>query len=183
MKKIILLLCSIFILFAAFHKKETITITGQIKDGNGVAVPYVTVTAGGVHVTADSGGTYKIVADENEKYLSFTGVGYETQKVKINKRKIVNVIMKPVSSELTAMVVPGYSAAKAKMLQGKVSGLYITGTSPAGYPRNNLQDEEYNTEEYDNIVENGFHKVSDDPLSTFSIDVDAASYSNVRRYL
>ncbi len=43
--------------------------------------------------------------------------------------------------------------------------------------------ENYNTEDYDHITENGFHKVSDDPLSTFSIDVDAASYSNVRRYL
>jgi Ca-activated chloride channel family protein len=41
----------------------------------------------------------------------------------------------------------------------------------------------FNTEEYSNISENGFHKVTDDPLSTFSIDVDAASYSNVRRYL
>ena len=40
-----------------------------------------------------------------------------------------------------------------------------------------------NTEEYSNISENGFHKVTDDPLSTFSIDVDAASYSNVRRFL
>ncbi len=40
-----------------------------------------------------------------------------------------------------------------------------------------------NTEGYGPIVENGFHKVTDDPLSTFSIDVDAASYSNVRRFL
>ena len=44
-------------------------------------------------------------------------------------------------------------------------------------------DEGSNTEEYSNITENGFHKVTDEPLSTFSIDVDAASYSNVRRYL
>ena len=43
--------------------------------------------------------------------------------------------------------------------------------------------EDFNTEGYDNITENRFLKVSDNPLSTFSIDVDAASYSNVRRYL
>src|SRR6185436_18376786 len=42
---------------------------------------------------------------------------------------------------------------------------------------------EFNTEGYDNITENRFHKVTDNPLSTFSIDVDAASYSNVRRFL
>ncbi|MEI9910817.1 MAG: von Willebrand factor type A domain-containing protein [Bacteroidota bacterium] len=42
---------------------------------------------------------------------------------------------------------------------------------------------EFNTEGYDNISENRFLKVTDNPLSTFSIDVDAASYSNVRRYI
>jgi Ca-activated chloride channel family protein len=42
---------------------------------------------------------------------------------------------------------------------------------------------EFNTEAYDRIEENRFRRVSDDPLSTFSIDVDTASYSNVRRFL
>jgi Ca-activated chloride channel family protein len=41
----------------------------------------------------------------------------------------------------------------------------------------------FNTEEYAPIVENPFLAVSQNPLSTFSIDVDEASYSNVRRYL
>jgi Ca-activated chloride channel homolog len=41
----------------------------------------------------------------------------------------------------------------------------------------------FNTEDYDAIVENKFLAVTENPLSTFSIDVDAASYSNVRRYL
>ena len=38
-------------------------------------------------------------------------------------------------------------------------------------------------ESYAHIQENGFVRVSDDPLSTFSIDVDTASYANVRRFL
>jgi len=42
---------------------------------------------------------------------------------------------------------------------------------------------EFNTEAYDRIEENRFRRVSDDPLSTFSIDVDTASYANVRRFL
>jgi len=42
---------------------------------------------------------------------------------------------------------------------------------------------EHNTEAYDHIVENPFRKVTDEPLSTFSIDVDTASYANVRRFL
>lgn len=40
-----------------------------------------------------------------------------------------------------------------------------------------------NTEDYDNIIENRFLSPLKEPLSTFSIDVDEASYSNVRRYL
>ncbi|MBL7745871.1 MAG: VWA domain-containing protein [Chitinophagaceae bacterium] len=40
-----------------------------------------------------------------------------------------------------------------------------------------------NTEDYDNIVENKFLAATQNPLSTFSIDVDEAAYSNVRRYL
>ncbi len=42
---------------------------------------------------------------------------------------------------------------------------------------------EHNTEEYNAIVENNFKSVRDYPLSTFSVDVDTASYSNVRRMI
>ena len=44
-------------------------------------------------------------------------------------------------------------------------------------------DEDYNTAEYSDLEENGFKDVSVSPLSTFSADVDTASYSNVRRML
>ncbi|MCB0419484.1 MAG: von Willebrand factor type A domain-containing protein, partial [Bdellovibrionales bacterium] len=43
--------------------------------------------------------------------------------------------------------------------------------------------ESFNTESYDRINDNEFCQVSDHPLSTFSIDVDTASYANVRRFL
>ncbi|MBP7077754.1 MAG: von Willebrand factor type A domain-containing protein [Bacteroidales bacterium] len=42
---------------------------------------------------------------------------------------------------------------------------------------------DWNTESYDYINENKFKTVTNDPLSTFSIDVDRASYSNVRRFI
>lgn len=42
---------------------------------------------------------------------------------------------------------------------------------------------EHNTEAYDNIVENSYLLTQQNPLSTFSIDVDTASYSNMRRFL
>ena len=42
---------------------------------------------------------------------------------------------------------------------------------------------DFNAERYDRIDENPFVRVADEPLSTFSIDVDTASYANVRRFL
>ena len=42
---------------------------------------------------------------------------------------------------------------------------------------------DFNTEEYGVIDEAGFVGVATSPLSTFSIDVDTAAYSNVRRFL
>ena len=55
-------------------------------------------------------------------------------------------------------------------------GRYVPGDS-------NRQTIGFNTEAYDHIEENRFRRVNADPLSTFSIDVDTASYANVRRYL
>jgi len=42
---------------------------------------------------------------------------------------------------------------------------------------------EFNTEEYNSEKETGFAKVMQSPLSTFSADVDTASYSNLRRMI
>jgi len=42
---------------------------------------------------------------------------------------------------------------------------------------------QFNTEEYKRIVDNPFLKAMDNPVSTFSIDVDTASYANIRRFL
>jgi Ca-activated chloride channel homolog len=46
-----------------------------------------------------------------------------------------------------------------------------------------IQSAPGNTEEYNTIVENEFLNSFTNPLSTFSINVDAASYSNARRFL
>ena len=45
------------------------------------------------------------------------------------------------------------------------------------------QDVSHNTEAYSAIIENEFKSVKDQPLSTFSVDVDTSSYANVRRML
>ena len=42
---------------------------------------------------------------------------------------------------------------------------------------------EVDQEEYENFVENQFENPATTPLSTFSIDVDNASYTNIRRFI
>ncbi|MGC4104593.1 vWA domain-containing protein [Ferruginibacter sp.] len=85
-------------------------------------------------------------------------------------------------------------------LAGKVAGVQVRSQSGSGYIVNNNQDTKLsnhwagqsnyaadssgtNREGYDLTQENDFLTVKDNALSTFSIDVDAASYSNVRRFL
>lgn len=48
---------------------------------------------------------------------------------------------------------------------------------------NQIDNQGFNTEEYNHVADNDFVAIADDPLSTFSIDVDTASYSNMRRFL
>lgn len=54
-----------------------------------------------------------------------------------------------------------------------------TGSAPSMYPAATFS----NTEEYKTIYDNNFQNSLDTPLSTFSIDVDTASYSNLRRFI
>ncbi len=46
-----------------------------------------------------------------------------------------------------------------------------------------MDSPEFNTEQYDHLLETGFKSVRSAPLSTFSVDVDTASYANLRRFL
>lgn len=54
---------------------------------------------------------------------------------------------------------------------------------PSAPEMENSYSLEFNTEEYSYIKENEFLDVLKHPLSTLSIDVDTASYSNIRRFL
>ena len=89
----------------------------------------------------------------------------------------------------------------SQMLQGKTSGINLKSPKKApGSPKviirgysslpnangNPVEPEKiptYNTEDYSAIEENSFLESTKNPLSTFSIDVDAASYANMRRFI
>lgn len=68
----------------------------------------------------------------------------------------------------------GLTATAAKQMQGRplVEGEAYRERS-----------EDFNTEDYAHISENPFRLARENPLSTFSIDVDAASYTNIRRFI
>ena len=55
--------------------------------------------------------------------------------------------------------------------------------SPALSPEPTPEEEPFNREGYEHLAENDFKEALGTPVSTFSIDVDKASYANVRRYL
>lgn len=57
--------------------------------------------------------------------------------------------------------------------------------APATMPAQNIRwpSEPVDRENYAHIEENAIKRVSEDPVSTFSIDVDTGAYANVRRFL
>jgi Ca-activated chloride channel family protein len=80
-------------------------------------------------------------------------------------------------------VVAGSGDASARRADGSVG---YAGAPPAPtccYRQEPVVGQPFNTEEYAHLRENGFRPVSAAPLSTFSIDVDKASYANIRRFL
>jgi Ca-activated chloride channel family protein len=125
---------------------------------------------------SDKNGFYSIEANDKD-VLAVSAVGYKSQEIKINNRTAINIKLVSDTTALTEVVVTALAIRKGKRDLGYSTPMLSK--QPGIY----LQNENFNTEDYANISENGFHKVTDDPLSTFSIDVDAASYSNVRRFL
>ena len=61
-----------------------------------------------------------------------------------------------------------------------LDGVRVNGNS---VPQSEISFNTPNTESYTKINENQFKFVTDEPLSTFALDVDRAAYSNVRRML
>jgi Ca-activated chloride channel family protein len=56
-------------------------------------------------------------------------------------------------------------------------------SAPTALQQVGPRDPEFNTEAYKGVHDNPFRLVTEAPLSTFSVDVDTASYSNMRRFV
>lgn len=157
---------------------QTLTVKGKVTDaadGSGITGCTVLVKGTTRSTITNVDGEYTIRANKGEK-LIFSYIGYETQTVKVTSERL-NITMQANSQILEECVVVGYGMQKQVSMCGAVSNIM------PGIMTRRAYTYDMNMEEYKNIEENGFKKVNENPLSTFSIDVDAASYSNMRRYL
>jgi len=87
------------------------------------------------------------------------------------------IMPKPVKGKRAQAVAKTAAARAAKTVQGATQSDY--GRIDRGIRAIGT----FNTAAYDHIVENPFLDAKSNPLSTFSIDVDTASYSNIRRFI
>lgn len=196
----------LFVALLGFQlQAQSITISGTVSDDAGLPLPGANVIVKGTSTgtQTDFDGKYSIPAQIGQK-LMFSYVGFETKEIKIKKAGELNVQLDP-SAALEEVVVTGYSGSnndirnamgygvrrntnyspsskKERKLQEKAAGLQINSSLHGS--RNNVNNNHVSeNESYGRIQENIFKSVSTAPLSTFSIDVDKAGYSNVRRML
>jgi Ca-activated chloride channel homolog len=161
------------------------TITGQVTEaGDTAGIPAVGVVLKGTTIgtVTDVNGRYSITLPGNEGVLIFSFVGYSLREVPIGKSDVINVALKVDATSLDEVIVAGYGKPKKGHGDNKAIGYSHATVQPSAAPGEE-QEPDYNTEEYDGINENIFHDALRNPQSTFSIDVDAASYSNVRRFI
>jgi Ca-activated chloride channel family protein len=212
MKTLTTLILTLFLL-SGFKQDNLRTVTGSVTDESNMPIAGATIkTLPSNKVTvSDKNGNFKMAVLNSDTALQFQYLGYQKKTVKLSKT--LNYVVKMVSDQhqFAEVVTTGYVTKSSalstgsikisgkdlngapagdvlSLLHGKVAGLNIQNNSGRPSTRGSvtirgLSEVQQSNESYKKITENGFHQTVKNPLSTFSIDVDAASYSNVRRYL
>src|ERR1043166_6937211 len=168
-------------------------ITGIVKDTSGAVLPGVTVEIAGPErrsVVTDAKGAFTLSNLRPGQYTltcRLAGFNNVSQIVTVASTATRSLTLTmQVGSLAETVTVSGATPAQSHGLAKSVVGLRAAAPAAAGYdaygpPFRHVGP--LNTAAYDHVDENGFHRVATDPLSTFSIDVDTASYANVRRFL
>ena len=189
MKKIALILVFFALQSSRLADNQNITITGHITDSqNGAPLPGVNIIEKGTSQGAitDVNGFYSLLVKSEKSVLIFSYVGFITERIVVGSKRIINVAMNPDNTSLQEVVVFGYGVqgGRNSSKRKEASVTYDMAIAPSvGYMVAEYDKEQFNTEGYSAIHESGFLKSIQNPLSTFSIDVDVASYANMRRYL
>ncbi|MGH7537592.1 MAG: YfbK domain-containing protein [Gemmatimonadales bacterium] len=168
---------------------DTGRIAGHVRDAGGTAVARAQVVVVGTSFRAvtDRSGSYLIDKVPVGTYLlRAQSVGYSPTavhgvRVVAGQTVTADVVLQPSPISLNEMVVPAAPVAADRLAAKASRG--IMGYAVRDDEPWRIRREPWNTEAYGRIDENPFLAVSAHPLSTFSIDVDRASYSNLRRFL
>ncbi len=96
-------------------------VTGMVSDASGKPLPGITVTERGTKNSVMTGesGAFKIKT-KNGAILLITGVGFESQEVRVNVTEVIKVVLKQEAKALTDVVVVGYGTQKKANLTGSV---------------------------------------------------------------
>ncbi|MBB6130334.1 vWA domain-containing protein [Mucilaginibacter lappiensis] len=205
MKQLLFIL--IFAGLTGFKPASDRHISGTIYDDKNQAFPGVQVTITGTKqgTQTDANGHYAIDVPAGKSNLTFSFIGFESQTIKIGKSNTLDVHLKASNQTLREVAITGYGIQHRKEITGAVAIVsapqtdqkysapvagVIAGKNARHYNKsvqmNQIQimpSPVTDNESYKGINENGFKTVESEPLSTFSVDVDAASYSNVRRFI
>ncbi|MDF9796770.1 Ca-activated chloride channel family protein [Catalinimonas alkaloidigena] len=185
MKKYIFIFIAL-VLMAFTHRLSTAyTVTGIVTSAeDGSPLPGVNVLIKGTDsgTITDLEGKFQLEVTTGQETLIFSSIGFATEEVNIKQRKKVNVSLKADVQSLSEVVVTTYG----RQQQAKMSQNVRMEEADYAHSFHAPQEEpipQHNTENYATIHENDFLEVKHNALSTFSIDVDAASYSNIRRFI
>lgn len=168
----------LFLTLSAFNLLQSRKITGVVSDQNHKPLARVQVMIKGTHFVTqtDSLGRYALNVPNYTRSLMYSLAGYETKEVSLSTANVLNVRLSAKTSDLADML------EGRQRVQHKVVGRYAKmEAAPATFvmPR----QPHLETENYNPINENGFQIASQTPVTTFSVDVDRAAYSNTRRFL
>lgn len=141
-------------------------IKGQVKDDAGHSLQNVTIYLHSTGYVYNSGsdGSFGILSNNKIDTLSFSYEGYQKQKVVVNANNFTEVSLK-------------------KLPVSKSSHGYKLASLTQNLKREAQQQWFAGDETYASIIENGFVNASDYPTTGLTLDVDRASYSNIRRFL
>ncbi|WP_311320329.1 von Willebrand factor type A domain-containing protein [Capnocytophaga sputigena] len=179
--KQILLFCFLFI--GSLYAQEY-EVTGKVTDVSNNPLPGVSVLIKGTTrgVSTDFDGKYTIKV-KNGDILEFSFLGMKIKQVKVNEQKVINVVLEEDDTILEEVVVTSYETAKRRDVTSSSIRIRGAGSVSGNYGTKNSYTLNSSRETYKAIDEGGFKKTAKDPVTTFSADVDRASYSNVRRML
>jgi len=181
MQRVGFILITMLLTMSVYAQK--IEVSGKVFDEQKQPVIGATimVKGSGDGTVSDTEGRYRIKTEKGET-LVFMFIGYVTLEIKVKEARL-DVYMKPDHKMLEEVVVVAFGSQKRESIIGSVAGRVITVNDRSHRPPMHPSFLYENSEEYEAFSENRFLSAVKNPLSTFSLDVDAASYANIRRLI